>query len=227
MPAAAAQGKTPTGITGLDTLMGGGFVDGSINLVTGKTGTGKSIFSSQFLYNGIVKYREKGLYITTEETKENVIRQMKGFGFDFTELEKKGWLRLVEFEPFDIGTLTTKMIELLDSIDAKRVVIDSISMFELYMSEAFKIRKAIYKVLQKLRDMNRTVIVTDEILEESVGLSRFGVIEFMVDTVVMLQFLGLAKSKRSLIIRKMRMSDHSTDIHPFEITKTGIQVKSV
>jgi KaiC/GvpD/RAD55 family RecA-like ATPase len=119
------------------------------------------------------------------------------------------------------------MIEVLDSIDAKRVVIDSISMFELYMSEAFKIRKAIYKVLQKLRDINRTVIVTDEILEESTSLSRFGVIEFMVDAVIILQFLGLAKYKRSLMIRKMRMSDHSTDIHPFEIGGEGIKVRSV
>ncbi len=223
----AESGKIPTGITGLDSLMGGGLVDGSINLVTGKTGTGKSIFSSQFLYNGVVKYREKGLYITTEETKENVMRQMKGFGWDFEGLEKKGWIRLMEFEPFDIATLTTKMIEVLDSIDAKRVIIDSISMFELYMSEAFKIRKAIYKVLQKLRELGRTVIVTDEILEESTGLSRFGVIEFMVDTVIILQFLGLAKHKRSLMIRKMRMSDHSADIHPFEITTAGIKVLNV
>ncbi len=223
----AASEKISTGIPGLDALMGGGFVNGSINLVTGRAGTGKSIFSSQFLYNGVVKHREKGLYITTEETKENVLRQMKKFGWDFNVLEKKNWVRVIEFEPFEIETLTTKMIDILDSIDAKRIVIDSISMFELYISEVFKIRKAIYKVLQKLKELDRTVIVTDEILEESPGLSRFGVIEFMVDTVIILQFLGLAKNKRSLMIRKMRMSDHSTDIHPFDITSKGIVVRSI
>ena len=81
-----------------------------------------------------------------------------------------------------------------------------------------------WKVIQKIREMNRVGIVTAEILEDSNSLSRFGVIEFMVDSVVLLQYLGLAKYKRSLMIRKMRMGDHSTNIHPFEISKKGISV---
>lgn len=216
--------KVSCGIPGLDKLMGGGFEEGTVNLITGKTGTGKSIFCSQFIYNGVMKDKQKGIYITTEETAKNIRRQVKNFGWDMDTLEKKGWVKMVEFEPFDISTLTTNMQQLIDKVDAKRVVIDSVSMFELYLSNFFEIRKALFKVIQKIREMNRVGLVTAEILEDSSALSRCGVIEFMVDSIVLLQYLGLAKYKRSLMIRKMRMSDHSTNIHPFDISNKGLSI---
>jgi len=219
--------KVSSGIPGLDELMSGGFEEGSINLVTGKTGTGKSIFSAQFLYNGAVEKKERGLYLTTGETIKNIKKQSEHFGWDFDELEKKGAIKIMEIEPFDIETLIERITDNIESVKASRVVIDSVSMFELYMHEPFKIRKSLYKVLQRLRDMGKTVLVVAEILEESKGLSRFGVVEFMVDSVILLQYLGIAKYKRSLLIRKMRMTDHSTDIHPFEITPKGITIRSV
>lgn len=216
--------RVSTGIPGLDKLMGGGFEDGTVNLVSGKTGTGKSIFCTQFVYDGVMKGKNKGIYITTEETANNIRRQVKNFGWDLETLEKKGWVKMVEFEPFDVSTLTTKLQENIDRMDAKRIVIDSVSMFELYLTNVFEIRKALFKVIQKIREMNRIGLVTAEVLEDSNSLSRFGVIEFMVDSVIVLQYLGLAKYKRSLMIRKMRMGDHSTNIHPFEIGKNGISV---
>jgi KaiC/GvpD/RAD55 family RecA-like ATPase len=219
--------RVVSGIPGLDELIGGGFEEGSVNLITGKTGTGKSIFSAQFLYNGAVKNNERGLYLTTGETIKNMKKQSENFGWDFETLEKKGVVKLMEIEPFDIETLTERITDNIEAVKAKRIVIDSVSMFELYMHEPFKIRKSLYKVLQRLRDMGKTVLVIAEILEDSKGLSRFGVIEFMVDSVILLQYLGIAKYKRSLMIRKMRMTDHSTDIHPFEITPKGITIRSV
>lgn len=216
--------KVPSGIPGLDKLMGGGFEEGTVNLITGKTGTGKSIFCSQVAYNCIMKNKQKVIYVTTEETSNNIRRQVKKLGWDFDTLEKKGWLKMVEFEPFDISTLTTNMQQLINKVDAKSVIIDSVSMFELYLTNKFEIRKAMFKVIQKIREMNRVGFVTAEILEDSNSLSRGGVIEFMVDTIILLQYLGLAKYKRSLMIRKMRMSEHSTNIHPFGITNKGISI---
>lgn len=216
--------KIPSGIPGLDKLMGGGFEEGTVNLITGKTGTGKSIFCSQVAYNCIMKNKQKVIYVTTEETSNNIRRQVKKLGWDFDTLEKKGWLKMVEFEPFDISTLTTNMQQLINKVDAKSVIIDSVSMFELYLTNVFEIRKAMFKVIQKIREMNRVGFVTAEILEDSNSLSRGGVIEFMVDTIILLQYLGLAKYKRSLMIRKMRMSEHSTNIHPFGITNKGISI---
>jgi circadian clock protein KaiC len=207
--------------------MEGGFEEGSINLLTGKTGTGKSIFSFQFIYNGAIEHGDVGLYITTEETGNNIKKQAERFGWDIKSAEKKGLIKIMAVDPFDLETLADKITESVNMQKAKRVVIDSVSMFELYMQDAYKVRKSLFKVIQKLRDTKKTSILVAEILEESKGLSRCGVIEFMVDSVIILQYLGIAKYKRSLSIRKMRMTDHSTDIHPFEIKRNGIEVHSV
>jgi len=107
------------------------------------------------------------------------------------------------------------------------VVIDSLSMFELYIDDAFKVRKSIFKFLEKLKEMGITTVVTAEIPEDSNNLSRSGVVEFLVDSVIVLQYLSIAKYKRSLMIRKMRTSKHSMDIHPFEIGPSGIEIKSL
>lgn len=218
--------KTATGITGLDKLIGNGFEQGSINLVTGKTGTGKSIFSMQFLIGG-AKLREKGVFVTTEESSDYLRKQAENIGWDLSSLEKQGLLKILPLEPFEIDTVMTKITEAARAFGAKRIVIDSLSMFELYIDEAFKVRKAMFKFLEKLKETGLTTVVTAEIPEDSNNLSRTGVIEFLVDSVVVLQYLSIAKYKRSLMIRKMRTSKHSMDIHPFEIGPSGIEIKSV
>jgi circadian clock protein KaiC len=219
--------RIPTGITGLDDLMEGGFEEGSINLVTGKTGTGKSIFSSQFIYMGAKKYNEKGLYITAGDTAKNIRKQATKIGWDMEALEKSGSVKIVEVEPYDIEKLLENVSISKEMAQAKRIVIDSVSMFELYMQEPYKIRKNLFAVLQKLRDMGKTVLVVAEITEDSKNLSRTGVIEFMVDSVMVLQFMGIAKYKRSLAIRKMRVTNHSSDIHPFVIGPNGIKIMRI
>ncbi len=219
--------RVPSGIAGLDELMEGGFEEGSINLLTGKTGTGKSIFSAQFLYNGARKYKEKGLYITTGDTIKNIKKQSTKLGWDLENLEKDGALKIIEVEPYDIEKLLENMSVSKEMAQAKRIVIDSLSMFELYMQDPYKIRKNLFSILQKLRDMGKTVLVVAEVPEESKNLSRTGVIEFMVDSIILLQYLGIAKYKRSLMIRKMRLTDHSTEIHPFEIGTNGIKIVKI
>jgi len=219
--------RIPTGIIGLDDLMEGGFEEGSINLVTGKTGTGKSIFSSQFIYMGAKKYNEKGLYITAGDTAKNIRKQATKIGWDMEALEKSGSVKIVEVEPYDIEKLLENVSISKEMAQAKRIVIDSVSMFELYMQEPYKIRKNLFAVLQKLRDMGKTVLVVAEITEDSKNLSRTGVIEFMVDSVMVLQFMGIAKYKRSFAIRKMRVTNHSSDIHPFVIGPNGIKIMRI
>jgi len=194
--------------------------------VTGKTGTGKSIFSMQFLIGG-AKMKEKGLFVTTEESTDYLKKQAENIGWDVSSLEKQGMLKILALEPFEIDTIMTKITEVAKAFGAKRVVIDSLSMFELYIDEPFKVRKAMYKFLEKLKETGLTTVVTAEIPEDSNNLSRTGVIEFLVDSVIVLQYLSIAKYKRSLMIRKMRTSRHSMDIHPFEIGPSGIEIKSV
>jgi KaiC/GvpD/RAD55 family RecA-like ATPase len=219
--------RIPSGIPGLDELMEGGYEENSINLVSGKTGTGKSIFSAQFICNGAKKYNEKGLYITTGDSTKNIRKQAAKIGLDIESLEKNGSIKIIEIEPYDIERLLEGMTINKDMAQSKRIVIDSISMFELYMQEPYKIRKNLFSLLQKLREMGKTVLVVAEIPEDSKNLSRAGVIEFMVDSVMVLQFLDISKYKRSLTIRKMRMTDHSTDIHPFVISPSGIKIMKI
>lgn len=219
--------RIQSGIPGLDELMEGGLEEGTITLVTGGTGTGKSILCTQFAYNGITQYKENAIYITTEETAKNIKRQSAKFRWNLDELESSGSLKIIEIEPFDIETLSEKLTEIVETMNAKRIIIDSVSMFEMYIHDPFKIRKTLFKIIQRIREMNRLCLVTAEIPEDSKGLSRFGVIEFMVDSIIHLKYLGIAKYKRSLSIRKMRMTEHSSDIHPFEITPMGIEVYSV
>ncbi|MEM5871571.1 MAG: ATPase domain-containing protein [Candidatus Aenigmatarchaeota archaeon] len=216
--------KVPSGIPGFDELIEGGFEEGSINLITGKTGTCKSIFSLQFIYNGAKKYKDKGLYITTGETIKNIKKQASKLGWNLDALEKDGTLKIIEIEPYDIEKLLENMSISKEMSQAKRIVIDSISMFELYVQDPYKIRKNLFSILQKLREMGKTVLLVAEIPEGSKDLSRTGVIEFMVDSVILFQYLGITKHKRSLAIRKMRLTNHSTEIHPFEVGINGIKV---
>jgi KaiC/GvpD/RAD55 family RecA-like ATPase len=234
--------RVPTGIKGLDSKMQGGFFRGSINLVTGKTGTGKSAFCSSFLYAGARK-REAGLYVTTEQREEDIkgdIRAM--FGWDFRPLEKARKLKFLSIKPIFPGRAVdpdkmNKLIKLyvfdisdkiekgIKSIKARRVVIDSISIIEMFIRDPYLSRTVLIHLVEKLKDMGVTGLITGTVPETSEGLSGGGIIEYVVDSVIKLDFVPVAEEfKRTLTIRKMRRTDHSVLIHPFAITKDGLRI---
>ncbi|MBI4167972.1 MAG: AAA family ATPase [Candidatus Aenigmarchaeota archaeon] len=219
--------RVQTGINGLDELVEGGLVRNSAVLVAGKTGSGKTMFITQFLYGGAKLYREPGILVTTEETSRSIRNHGARFGWNLEEMENKGMLKIIEVEPFSIDTLVTMLEREIQGIHAKRIVIDSVSMFEMYIEKQLEMRKLLFKTLRRLKDLGTTVMITAEIPEDSQALSRYGVIEFAADAVIVLQYLTLTKYKRSLLIRKMRDTNHSTDIHPFEIMENGINVMSI
>ena len=95
-------GRVPTGIKGLDEAMSGGFVKDSINLIAGGPGSGKSIFALQYLIKGILDYKENGVYLTFEETRDKLVRYMENFGWDLEKLEKENKLRVIEISPKDV-----------------------------------------------------------------------------------------------------------------------------
>lgn len=216
--------RVQTGIKGFDEIINGGFVEGTVNLVAGKTGTAKSIFCAQFLWNGATMFKDKVLYITSEESKQNLLRTNLNFGWDFANLEKKGIAKVLEILPFEIKMVISRITEAIETAAFKRVAIDSISMFEVALKEQFQMRKFLYTLFQRLRELGIVTVITAEIPEGSKYLSRFGLVEFMVDSVIKLQYLEFADIKRSIMVRKMRMSSHSSNIHPFEITPRGIEI---
>ncbi|MBI4017442.1 MAG: AAA family ATPase, partial [Candidatus Aenigmarchaeota archaeon] len=212
--------RVSSGITGLDPKIGGGFFKGSVNLITGKTGTGKTAFSSSFIYEGARK-GEAGVYITTEESSDDIKADIKEmFGWDMDALEKKKAVAIISLKPIfptksadDINRLVRAYIsDLLDDImeavkkyKASRLVIDSESMIEMFVQDEYLAKVALMSMVEKIKETGVTALVTGTIPEESEGLSGSGVIEFIVDSVIKLDFVPVAEEyKRTLTVRKMR-----------------------
>jgi len=232
--------RVKTGVIGLDSKIEGGFVKGSVNLITGKTGTGKTSFCCSFLYQG-AKEGEPGLYITTEQRVEDIKNDIKAmFGWDFDKLEKKKLIKLVSvkhiFPNKDIEDIN-RLIRLyilnflsqieknIKEIKAKRVVVDSVSIIEMFIKDEYISRVALSSLTEKLRELGVTSLLTGTIPEASESLSGGGIIEYIVDTVIKLDFVPVAEEyKRTLNVRKMRRTNHSTMIHPFTVTKEGMKI---
>lgn len=215
-----------TGIPGLDGLIEGGFIQGSVNMVTGSTGTGKTLFGSQFLWHGLQK-GETGVYITMEEDPIDIKEDVASFGWDFDKYEKKKLCRIIYHDPAQVNNLPSIMMEEIAKIKANRLVIDSTSVLGLNIEKPSQIRRRLFGVVSALKNHDGcTALVLTEVPEDSKALSRWGVEEFVVDGVLVLNYLGIGEAyNRSLMIRKMRRTDHGKDIYPFEITRNGIVVK--
>jgi KaiC/GvpD/RAD55 family RecA-like ATPase len=215
--------KIATDIPGFDAMINGGFEDGTANLVAGEAGTCKSIFCIQFLYNRAKKYKEDVYYITTEDCTSSIIKQADRFGWKLMESPIKERFNLVRIEPYNLTSLMKFIAEIKDR-GVKCVVIDSVSLFEVYLKEPFSIRKSLFSIIDNLREEGRVTLVTGEIPQGSKALSRSEIIEFVADSVIRLHYIQAAKSKRSITVKKMRFSSHAENAHPFKITSKGISV---
>jgi len=219
--------RVPSGIPGLDKLMEGGFVKGSTNLISGAAGTGKTIFCAQFIWEGL-KQGEKCMFITLEERPEDILGDVKRFGWNFEKYMEDKKLYLTYQDPFQITDITSPLLDEIKQKDIQRVAIDSTAVFGMYYKESFEIRKQLFKLLNGLKDIGVTSLLTSELPEESTTLAKFGVEEFIVDGVIILHFLGIGeRNYHSLQIRKMRRTDHQKDVYPMEIGKNGISIKKI
>lgn len=224
--------RIESGIPGLDKLIEGGLVKGSVNLVAGATGTGKSIFGCQFILHGLKK-GENGVYICLEQSVEDLLSDVSKFGWDkeFRKYMEQERLKIEYVFPTSIKKLGELVFDRVERVDAERLVVDSITVAAMGWEETTditKIRRELFDFIQNLKKKGVTSLLIAEIPEtEPKALSRFGFEEFVADSVIVLHYLEFAAggSPRSLIIRKMRRTKHGTDIYPFEITEKGIIVK--
>lgn len=222
--------RVESGIPGLDPLIDGGFVKGSTNLVAGMTGTCKTIFCTQFLWHGLKK-GESVVYISLEQDTNFVLDESMVFGFDFQPYIKKKKCILADELPTNYEKLEKSIFDKIVKVEAKRFVLDSLSIMSMAAEDPDKmsqIRRDIFKFFKALRTMGVTSMLITEIPEDQPKkLSRFGFEEFVADSVIILNYLEYAAGglPRSLIIRKMRQTDHGVDIYPFELTNKGIVVK--
>jgi circadian clock protein KaiC len=217
--------RIPSGIPGLDPLMEGGFIKGSTTLISGAAGTGKTIFCTQFLLEGLKK-GEICMFITLEEKPQDIIDDVKRFGWDLQKYVDEKKLYLEFQDPFQITDITSPLLDKIQQHKVQRVALDSTAVFELYYKEPSEIRKQLFKLLTGLKGIGVTSLLTSELPEEYRTLGKFGVEEFVVDCVIVLHYLGIGESAySSLQIRKMRRTKHEKDVYPMEITEKGIVVK--
>jgi len=208
--------RIKTGIPGLDKLIEGGFLSNSVILVSGAAGAGKSIFGMQFLKAGAEK-KEKVLYISTEENVANIKNGFKIFGWDLDKLK----IDIISMPPDEleedwVPVLNTK----IDKNKIKRIVIDSVSLIGLYYKDEYSIRRYLYRLVSSLKERDVCCILISEIPEGEKKFSRTGVVEFVSDGVIVLEYLGVSgRYQRGLTIRKMRWTQHNQDIHPYKIVR--------
>ncbi len=228
--------RVPTGIDGLDELIEGGFPRRRVILVTGGCGTGKTIFSAQYIYRGAVDYDEPGIYVTLEQNPQEFREDMLQFGWDFKALEEKGLVRIIDASVARIGipseeeyalpetgfSLEKLLIEIVKSakeMGAKRVAVDSIPAIGFRFEREFDVRNAILKLSYVLKRVGLTGVLTTE-TGKGGEYSRYGVEEYVTDGVIVLRYGSMGdRIMRSLQIRKMRGTKHSEHIHPVEITR--------
>lgn len=218
--------RIESGIPGLDELIEGGFVKGSVNLIAGSTGTCKTIFCSQFIWHGLQK-GERGLYITLEESAEDIKAEALQFGMDFDKYIKQGKCTVEYVYPKTFSDLVSEILGRIKEVNASRFVLDAVTLLGFYMEGAERLRDKVFTLFQKLKALGVTALVVSEIPEGSKVLSKFGFEEFVADSVITFHYLEYVAggTPRSIVIRKMRRTNHGTDIYLFEITEKGIVVK--
>ena len=218
--------RVPTGIKNLDDGMSGGFVRYSINMIAGGPGSGKSIFAMQCLINGATKYNEPGLYITLEEEKGNLIKNMDSFGWDFDKLEKENKVTIIEISPTDIQLAVHKQVEKLESLivnklKAKRIVIDSMTSYSLLFKDELVLRSSYLSLFKMLRRWNLCSLL---ISEYDVEQHKVSPLDFEVDSILWIYNSKIKGERvRGLEIFKMRGTNHTTKTFPISIEdKNGI-----
>jgi len=216
--------RVSSGIKGLDELIGGGYIPGDIYLVTGGTGTGKTIFCTQFIWEGIQK-GEPGIYFSLEELPQDIIEDVKSFGWDLEKAIHEKKLSIEYQDPFEMVDITTAVRDKIKKFNAKRVVIDSTAIFGMVFRDKHEMRKRLFELLKMLKQTGAVVFLTSEIPAGTEKLSRFGVEEFIVDGVIVLRAMTTGKvSVRTLEIKKMRRTAHDEGTHSIEFADKGIEI---
>ncbi|HYJ79812.1 MAG TPA: ATPase domain-containing protein [Longimicrobiaceae bacterium] len=223
------RGRVSTGVEAVDALMGGGIPRGDSVLVTGPSGSGKSVLATQFIAEG-VKQGEPGVLVVFEEHPKEYIHRAQGLGFPLQKMVKQGMLEVMYLRPLDLSPDETlfEIREAAARVSAQRVVIDSMSGFELALAPTFRtdFRESLYRLIGALTGVGITVLTTMEIVQDRAEL-RFtpNVVSFLADDLVLLRYCEVDRQmKKVLAVAKMRGSQHSKEFREYEITSRGLEV---
>jgi circadian clock protein KaiC len=225
--------KTPTGIQGLDEITFGGLPRGRPTLVCGSAGCGKTLLAMEFLVHGATEFNEPGVFIAFEESEEDLRKNVASLGFDLQDLSDRKKLlidyvyiersEIEEAGEYDLEGLFVRLGYAIDSIGAKRVVLDTIEAIFGSLPNPSILRAELRRLFRWLKEKGVTAIVTGERGDGT--LTRQGLEEYVSDCVILLDHRTREQiSTRRLQIIKYRGSTHGTNEYPFLIDETGISV---
>lgn len=227
-----------TGIDGLDGLFAkNGVPLGNTVLVLGGPGAGKSILAMQYLYKGAKYYEEPGIYVTLEETPSKVERNVSGFGWDIRSMVEDGKImlmdattpRVMEYDEdivrtgLGVDNLLTNLKDMIKNTDAKRVVIDSLSVLAYESQSDFDKRTKLIKLGVTLSELDVTTFVLAEAPNNEIGATEFPPEAFLFDGVIWLM-LDTFTQERRIAVRKMRGTKHVLGSFKFGIDDEGIKI---
>ncbi len=220
---------TETGIDGLDEIMGGGIVRNSTTLISGNPGAGKSVFGLQYIYNGVESFDEEGIYLSFEENEEDLRQAAESIGFEnWQEHVDTGAIRIFDKRELlrenDFNSSLELILDDVQDSRYERLVLDSLTMFQLFFEDEREKRTYLLKLTDILRENGLTTVMTNEqgtvFPETDIGLENF-----LTDgNIFLLQTPTESGVNRYVWVAKMRKQDIDTDIFPMEIAQGGIRV---
>jgi len=222
-------GRISTGVDGLDALLDGGIPAGDSALVAGPSGSGKTVLGTHFVFEA-ARQGEKAVIAVFEEDPEAYVARAATLGMDLGPLVERGDLRILYLRPLDLSAdeALLEIQEAVQEMDASRVVIDSLSGFEIALTQTFleEFRESLYRMVAGLTRARVTVLMTVEVTEEFTSL-RFSphAISFLTDDLILQRYVELdGQLRRVMSVVKMRGSDHSKDWRAYEVTAQGMVV---
>ncbi|MFA1610582.1 RAD55 family ATPase [Halobellus rubicundus] len=218
-----------TGVEGLDSILNGGIIENAAVLVSGNPGTGKSLLGLQFLYNGVDMFDEGGIYLTFEETKDDISQAAESIGFEkWDEFIEEGRIKIYDKRTLlrsgDFSDTLDTILDDLQDTQYDRLVLDSLTMFQLFFEDEKEQRQYLLKFIDILKDSGLTSILT---MEQSAVFpeTEIGLENFLTDgNIYLIQSPAGSTSNRYVWVAKMRKQAIKNSMFPLEIEEGGLKV---
>ena len=232
--------KVRTGIPGFDTIISGGLREGRPIVVCGPPGSGKTTFGLQYLYSGAKDFDEPGVFVTLSQSAEEISKDCKQFGWDIQDLMAQGKLLIIDARPFKIQEgfialdeslyrgesvpfehLTQLILSGIKRVDAKRLVVDSLTVLGMQYSNNFYMRQGMQGLMQALEDYECTSILVTELPHKD----EIPVEWYVASGIVMMQHVRKEDTmERTIQVLKLRGVRHDDQIYPLKLDENGLRV---
>lgn len=221
-----------TGISGLDHVLKGGLRKNSSILITGAPGTGKTILALQFIYYGAKDYGDNGIFISTEETLDDIRQFARNMGMDIEEMENQGKIFFVHkpIETLKGGLASAKgLLDAIKKHNVKRVALDSLIFFEYLYSKLdtnkLEFRRQVLMFIHELKRAGVTFLAVSERSITDLDRLNYDMMDFVFEGFIILSRIRKGSYyERVLTVAKIRGQDHGLDVCPVTITNEGLKV---